>query len=407
MNSDPNELCHRKNRTNPEVNISGKYGTLASQCDSPTSLLDATFDFLRTTREAKKVDFIIYTGDTVRHDRDNEQPRTTADVLSDHAAVIGYFQRAYDLKNVKLYPTIGNNDEFIHNNELYGHSPLIQNLTKIWEPLGLDFEQDEVFMSGGYYMRQIHPKLSIISLNSFWLYRLNPNTTDCESDYAPGSIMLEWFEKRLRYLSNRRMHAYVIGHIPPKSGQNQLSFFDVCYQRYLHIVATFRNTILHHFHGHTNYDMISFINKNRTSGTYSLTVLNSTNLPKDPDPTDPSVSDNNPIVTAFSNAPSVISFNNPAIRVYHYDTLRKRFGSLLDFVQYYTDVEKDNKRGSVKWEIEYSAREAYGINDLSVRSLVEVVKGFYEEGSKTLPMYRRFFNVSSRPVDAEWRKGRS
>ena len=43
----------------------GKYGALGSRCDSPTALIQATFDFLK--KEVKDIDFILYTGDTVRH----------------------------------------------------------------------------------------------------------------------------------------------------------------------------------------------------------------------------------------------------------------------------------------------------------------------------------------------------
>lgn len=45
--------------------VAGKYGALGSDCDSPIALVDATFDYLKNN--VNDIDFIVYTGDTVRH----------------------------------------------------------------------------------------------------------------------------------------------------------------------------------------------------------------------------------------------------------------------------------------------------------------------------------------------------
>lgn len=59
----PDSYCHRHG--NKRSSESGKYGALGTECDSPTALVDAAFNFLK--KEVKDIDFIIYTGDTVRH----------------------------------------------------------------------------------------------------------------------------------------------------------------------------------------------------------------------------------------------------------------------------------------------------------------------------------------------------
>lgn len=53
-------------------------------------------------KQLQDIDFIIYTGDTARHDRDNNLPRTDKDVLDEHKSVIKYFQKAYDVNTIPL-----------------------------------------------------------------------------------------------------------------------------------------------------------------------------------------------------------------------------------------------------------------------------------------------------------------
>ena len=61
--ADPNKLCHTFGKDRSKQ--SGKYGALGTDCDSPIPLVDATFNFLK--KDIADIDFIIYTGDTVRH----------------------------------------------------------------------------------------------------------------------------------------------------------------------------------------------------------------------------------------------------------------------------------------------------------------------------------------------------
>jgi hypothetical protein len=48
------------------------------------------------------IDFILYTGDTARHDRDKDMKRTESDVLEGHKAVVDYFKNAFDIQTIKL-----------------------------------------------------------------------------------------------------------------------------------------------------------------------------------------------------------------------------------------------------------------------------------------------------------------
>ncbi|RUS33563.1 hypothetical protein BC938DRAFT_471100 [Jimgerdemannia flammicorona] len=80
------------------------------------------------------------------------------------------------------------------------------------------------------------------------------------------------------------------------------------------MLGEFADVIQAHLTGHTDDDMLSFIVRNQTStGNYSLITL----MGGSPPHIDLSI---NPIVTMLNNAPSVIPINNPALRVYDFET---------------------------------------------------------------------------------------
>jgi hypothetical protein len=58
--------------------------------------------------DIRSVDFILYTGDTARHDRDIKQPRTVKQMYKDHTKAVDYFSKTF--KGIKIFVTIGNND---------------------------------------------------------------------------------------------------------------------------------------------------------------------------------------------------------------------------------------------------------------------------------------------------------
>ncbi|KAI8833734.1 Metallo-dependent phosphatase-like protein [Chytridium lagenaria] len=362
-----------------------------SNCDSPLALVEAAFEFFGKNKETRDPDFIIYTGDTSRHDRDLNRPRTTDDVLSDHRRIIEYFGKTYDLKRIKVFPTIGNNDVFGHSVQKYGPTPILSNLTEIWRPLGLNLDTDPNFQTGGWFIHHLNDKLSIISLNTLWFYIWNNFTTDCTTPTAPGNIMMDWLDVELKRLKSVNKRAYIIGHISPKDEMDKKAYFDACYDRYIRLVGTHSATIAAHFHGHINFDMLSYLSHDTSTDVYTLSAINSTFLPQYSNPLDPAVAATTSIVHVFTNSPSIIPLYNPSARVYTYEPS----GTLLDYTQFYTDLVEDNERGVVAWETEYKATEVYGVKDLAMESLVGIVKGLYEFNSSTMEKYSKFFDVGA------------
>lgn len=104
-------------------------------------------------------------------------------------------------------------------------------------------------------------------------------------------------------------------------------------------------------------------------------------------------------MSVLQGSPSVLPVNNPAMRVYHYDTYSNYFGQLKDFDQYYLNLTDANINNITTWKIEYSMRNEYSMNDITIdgfRNLVENMMGSAAtNGTKYFKKYRNNFNVRS------------
>ncbi|KAJ3192211.1 Endopolyphosphatase [Irineochytrium annulatum] len=385
--TDPQQSCHRANSTAIEQNTAGFFGTVGSACDSPTPLVDATFQFLADNSETKDADFIIYTGDTARHDRDKKMPRTNDEVLSAHQTLVDYFAKTFDLAKVTVYPTFGNNDAFGHDAMGPNSTSLISNLTQIWDAYGLDLGTDPDFQNGGYYIRQIRDTpVHVISLNSFWYYDFNTLTTDCNVTGSMGAAQNEWLAGQLDGLRSQGGRAYVIQHIPPRDLAGHMLYYEHCYADYLNVTVEYADVIETHFHGHTNDDYLSVVTKD-AGGALDVKVINGTA------PEWYTAAVESEVVAAFTNGPSIIPANNPAVRVYYYDMAQDKYGRLIDYRQFFTDIAADNKNGAVKWESEYSASQAYGMKDLSLDSWKTMIEGLAAPNSSTFAAYKTYITA--------------
>lgn len=83
----PDYRCHvpKSSKTRFEVDeipgsdVVGKYGAPRTDCDSPIALTNATFQWIQDTLK-DGIDFVIWTGDSARHDNDIHRPRDNKEV---------------------------------------------------------------------------------------------------------------------------------------------------------------------------------------------------------------------------------------------------------------------------------------------------------------------------------------
>ncbi|KAI8919161.1 Metallo-dependent phosphatase-like protein [Powellomyces hirtus] len=364
--SDPATMCHRANDTDVSLNIAGKYGTLGSICDTPQALMDATFDWMR--ENTKDVDFILYTGDSARHDRDKLVPRAKLGTLSEHQSIADKIVSTFDLQKTKFIPTFGNNDQFDYNKMAAVADPIIANLTDIWAPFGLGLDTNTAWKKGGYFSYEVKPGLVVINLNSMLLFSSNILTKDCSLDGSAGAEMLAWMENTLNTIRSNGKRAYIMQHVPPTSASGKALYFPGCQKAYIDLIGKYAGSILGSFFGHTNSDYVSFIYTNNTvrptDGPFFISTI--TDQP-------PTVNfDKSCVLHVMSQGPSIIPANNPAVRVYKYSTASDSMGALISYVQYWSDLVQDNTNDAVTYDVEYTTAKTYSLWNLAPHNWAKV-----------------------------------
>ncbi|KAG2203793.1 hypothetical protein INT47_012726 [Mucor saturninus] len=382
--ADPDNYCHRHGKKRSSE--SGKYGALGTRCDSPVALVKTAFDFLK--KEIRDIDFIIYTGDTVRHDRDDDLPRTKKDVIDGHTSVMKYFQSAYDLKHTPYIPTIGNNDAFGHN-DVVKNDKIFTSLKTIWSPLSLNLTQ--AFSSGGYFVQDIVPdKLSVINLNSMYFFEKNSDVADCSSSTSPATVQMKWLESTLKeFKSKGNGHqVYMMSHVPPIDDDGSKLYKDSCYSQYLNLLGNYGSIIAGHFNGHTNNDNLNAV---IPDGKKDFTYI----AADDKDARDLKSTLAKSAVALF-NAPSIIPVHNPALRVYTYDIEGKDYpyGTIRNWEQYYIDLDDANNGGPVEFKLEYDATHLYGVDHFDGAGVGQAITNIVSN-DKSRDLYKKYAQVSS------------
>lgn len=92
----------------------GYWGTAVSDCDSPMTLVNSTLGWLARewgsgSAAGPQVDFVVWTGDSARHDLDREVPRTPGEIYDLNRMMTRGLREAFG-EGVVIVPSIGNND---------------------------------------------------------------------------------------------------------------------------------------------------------------------------------------------------------------------------------------------------------------------------------------------------------
>ncbi|KAL7313639.1 hypothetical protein PS15m_007362 [Mucor circinelloides] len=384
--ADPDSFCHKHGKKRSSE--TGKYGALGTDCDSPEALVDATFNFLKES--ITDIDFIIYTGDTARHDRDDDMPRSQSEVVNAHSTVMKYFQTAYDTDNVPYVPTIGNNDAYDHN-DVTKNDKIFKKLESIWKPLGLNLTS--AFSTGGYYVQDvIKGKLTIVNLNTMYFYEKNDDVADCSSSSSAAAIEMKWLSYVLKHYSKKKGHQlYLMGHVPPIDDDGSKLYKSNCYTQYMNLLGKYGSTISGHFTGHTNNDNLNAILPSSSKGkSYSFLAADDSDAKK-------MKKQLAKTSVGLFNAPSVIPKNNPALRVYTYNTQKTDgypVGTIRDWDQYYVDLDKANDDEKVEFELEYSASDLYGVDHFDGPGVGQAILNLAND-KKARKLYKKYAKVSS------------
>lgn len=222
--------------------------------------MDATLGWIRA-HVKDDVDFVVWTGDTARHDSDEKLPRNSGHVLGTNRQVAQKIIETFSDNgrlDVPVIPTFGNNDFLPHNIFYPGPNKWLTAYSEIWHRF-IPEEQRHSFGFGGWFEVEVIPdKLSVISLNTMYFFDRNAGVDGCADPSEPGFKHLEWLSVQLQRLRERRMKAILIGHVPPARTENKQNWDETCWQKYTLWLKQFRDVVTGSVYGHMNIDHFLF-----------------------------------------------------------------------------------------------------------------------------------------------------
>ncbi|KAI5960839.1 PPN1 [Candida pseudojiufengensis] len=242
------DACHSSKGT------AHKYGDAISGCDSPMILMNDTISWIAQNLR-DKIDFIIWTGDNIRHDNDRNYPRTEQNIFEMNERVSHIMYETFKKENtpeleIDLIPSLGNNDVYPHN--LFSIGPTLQTreLFQIWQKF-IPQSQLHIFNRGAYFFKEVIPgHLAILSINTLYLYQSNPLVDNCDKKKQPGYKLFEWLGYVLKEMRARKMKVWLTGHVPP----NEKNYDPTCLRKYIVWIYEFRDVIIGGLYGHMNLD---------------------------------------------------------------------------------------------------------------------------------------------------------
>ncbi|SCV01357.1 LAMI_0G10990g1_1 [Lachancea mirantina] len=258
-------VCHR-GKPKDEKDSAARFGDATAGCDSSMDLMNYTLKWI-VDNLRDKIDFIVWTGDNIRHDNDRNVPRTEAQIFDVNEQVSHLFEKLFGKHDsidphdfdVPVVPSIGNNDVFPHN--LFSLGPTLQTreLYNIWSSF-IPQEQQRAFARGASFFVEVIPgKLAVLSINTLYLYKANPLVDNCNGKKQPGYQLLLWFGYILEELRSRGMKVWLSGHVPPI-----LKNFDQsCYDKFTLWTHEYRDIIIGGLYGHMNMDHFVPVNSKK------------------------------------------------------------------------------------------------------------------------------------------------
>ncbi|CDO92087.1 unnamed protein product [Kluyveromyces dobzhanskii CBS 2104] len=248
--------CHR-GEPNDKGDRAARFGNAMMGCDGPPDLMYYTLDWIQENL-ANEIDFIIWTGDNVRHDNDRKIPRTEQQIFDMNRHVSDLFVKTFkdhDSEDprqfkVKVIPSLGNNDVFPHN--MFSPGPTLQTreLYNIWNQFIPPEQQNTFDRYTSFFVEVIPGKLAIISFNTLYMFKGNPLVDNCTNKKQPGYKMLLWIGYTLQELRNRGIKVWLSGHVPPIPK----NFDSSCSDKLALWLHEYSDIIIGGFYGHMNLD---------------------------------------------------------------------------------------------------------------------------------------------------------
>ncbi|KAI1805016.1 Endopolyphosphatase [Daldinia bambusicola] len=248
--TEENIACHRGHGP------AGFYGAETSDCDSPLELVNATLNWVAANLK-DEIDFVVWTGDSARHDSDEEIPRHNKEILAMNQRIADAFVTTFsDEKGlvVPVVPTFGNNDIYPHNILLPGPNNILKTYTNVWQDFIPEAQRHSFEYGGWFYVEVIPNKLAVFSLNTMYFFDRNAGVDDCAHPSEPGYKHFDWLRVQLQFMRERGMKAILIGHVPPARTSGKQLWDETCWQKYTLWLQQYRDVVAGSLYGHMNID---------------------------------------------------------------------------------------------------------------------------------------------------------
>ncbi|KAJ3075507.1 Endopolyphosphatase [Podochytrium sp. JEL0797] len=403
------------------------FGMPAATCDAPPTLVNATFKSLSasTAFNLTDIEFVLWTGDASRHDRDPKLEKTQKESRDSNRMVVKLFADTIP-QGVPVIPTIGNWEVFPKSNlGCYENDPQLLDIWESWEPLfrGVSDEETDrarkTFLRGGYFERDIlDGRVSVLSMNTLSFFVENKLVEDCAAFGLPRSgkrpfdpknvadAQLDFMEEYLLQARKEGRKVILQGHVAPMGKVDDQLWKEECFEWYVYLSGEYTDVILGHYFGHTNRDMIHVISKHRDDknrgkkhNPYTIDAL----LPSVIENFDLK---NNEIVEVLFTGSSILPKFNPGYRVGVLQIgAQNKSISLLNHWTMYLDLHRANanaqqdRNSPLEFAPSCNTLVDYGMPDLSMKSVEEWMrvmqgKNGKKEGAKMLEMYNRCMQTS-------------
>ncbi|KAL8837212.1 MAG: hypothetical protein Q9176_005843 [Flavoplaca citrina] len=257
--TDSDDACHWG------AGDAGIFGAEKTDCDSPFTLVNATFQWINDNLK-DTIDFVVWTGDSARHDNDELIPRSEAQVIRLNEMLVQKFVDVFgkddnindtDPTNdftIPIVPNFGNNDILPHNIFTQGPNRWTKDYSHVWRKF-IPEEQRHGFERGGWFFVEVIPnKLAVISLNTLYFFNSNNAVDGCASKSEPGYEHFEWLRIQLQFFRQRGIKAILMGHVPPARTSSKHSWDETCWQKYTFWLQQYRDVIVGGIYGHMNID---------------------------------------------------------------------------------------------------------------------------------------------------------
>jgi len=317
-----------------------------ANCDTNLALINQTLASLAKLIRDKRIDAVLYTGDSNSHLDYLQFPWTIEERVS---LITSLFKQHF---NVPVYNVLGNHESWpIDNLDSDSWSYLANHVKQLWSPW-LSSTSLQTLSKGGYYVEQLYDNLYLVVLQTIWYDSHNylervAHQNKGESSWSLANQM-HWLNQTLAILEDNGGKVIISGHVPPCAGEAG-DFTNL----FRNIVERYSNILVSGIFGHEHYD--------------SFRILNTK-------------SDHN-LVTFLS--PSVVPDVNPRYRIFTFnitsDYAISHDVSLFDIETYWANLTYYNTKSmemvnsNLEYHQLYSFRKLYNMDNLSIPSFQNLV----------------------------------